>query len=179
MHAFRKENKSQVMCIMPHIFPCPDISAVVKSCVYITSKGYCIQVGVTTMDLISSWGRQSVTTHLGAVVVFCITFVVARWYLSRQKLPPGPPALPLIGSLPWLRGDMRGKILQLHPGEMTSTLPCHEGIRYHFETDAVALATHDHTRVQVYPTSVMLAYSSMVSIHLDYSSPYQSGHLKN
>ena len=48
------------------------------------------------------------TTHIGAVVVFGVTFLAARWYLSRPKLPPGPPALPLIGSIPWMLGDLRG-----------------------------------------------------------------------
>ena len=53
-------------------------------------------------------------THLGAVAVFGMTFIAARWYLSRQKLPPGPPALPLVGSLPWMRGDMQGICLIQH-----------------------------------------------------------------
>ena len=50
-----------------------------------------------------------ITTHLGALVVFCMTFLVVRWHLSHHKYPPGPPALPVIGSLPWLMGDLRGR----------------------------------------------------------------------
>ena len=58
-------------------------------------------------DFISSL-YESPTTQLGAVVVFGVTLWAAHWYLSCRKLPPGPPALPLIGSLPWMLGDLRG-----------------------------------------------------------------------
>ena len=38
-------------------------------------------------------------TCLLAAVLVLATW---RWYLARLKLPPGPPALPLLGSLPFL-----------------------------------------------------------------------------
>ena len=47
-------------------------------------------------------------------ILLAIYFAAVNWRMRKYKLPPGPPALPILGSLPFLEGKgMVGKLL--HP----------------------------------------------------------------
>ena len=54
---------------------------------------------------------DSSVLNLGTAVVFLVTLYISYWYVAKRRLgnlPPGPPTLPIIGSLPWLAGpDIR------------------------------------------------------------------------
>ena len=39
---------------------------------------------------------------LVSLILVVVILATCRWYLNRRGLPPGPPALPLLGSLPFL-----------------------------------------------------------------------------
>ena len=57
----------------------------------------------------------NITNLLGGFICFLI-FVIAYNYLTKaswRKLPPGPPALPLVGSLPFLGNDMRKPLIKM------------------------------------------------------------------
>lgn len=41
----------------------------------------------------------------GILLAAFITIVAYLWYKSRQKLPPGPWNLPILGYLPWLNAE--------------------------------------------------------------------------
>ena len=38
-----------------------------------------------------------------SLLVSLLVLAVFRWYFTRLKLPPGPPAVPVLGSLPFLQ----------------------------------------------------------------------------
>ena len=40
---------------------------------------------------------------LTSVLLFLLVLAVVRWYLKRRVLPPGPPAVPVLGCLPFLQ----------------------------------------------------------------------------
>ena len=40
---------------------------------------------------------------IASLLLAVIVLASCRWYLARLKLPPGPPAVPLLGSLPFLQ----------------------------------------------------------------------------
>ena len=40
---------------------------------------------------------------LVSLILVVVILATCRWYLNRRGLPPGPPALPLLGSLPFLQ----------------------------------------------------------------------------
>lgn len=47
----------------------------------------------------------SLILNIQVILVFIVVFLTSIWYLKRRSLsglPPGPPCLPVIGSLPWI-----------------------------------------------------------------------------
>ena len=47
--------------------------------------------------------------YLGFLVVYCVLKAL-KYYGVPENFPPGPPAVPLFGVLPFVRGDFKSSI---------------------------------------------------------------------